>query len=1186
MAERIFIWLHWNKYDGIFSGQSKCTMLYYSMLKVEAKGVNRYNFFMPPAHIIRFLLFGSPRIEVDGSAFSLPQRGALLRLFMRLALQADTPHARKTLAFLLWADVSEAEALANLRRHLYLLRNALPEILQPALIISTQKVTFHLPSTAWVDVTAFEREAFSNAEMESAATLYTGDLAQGVEADDFILLRREELRIRYLGLLRNLAQTYLEKKDYATSLRWARKLILQDPWDEEAARLCMTAEAMSGNRSAALVVYKTLEENLHNEIGAQPMPETMSLYRDILHNHLRRTSTRQSPAEWTLFIGREEELTVLQNALYDVQKGRGGFVFINGPAGVGKTALTRESIHRFLHADETRIFWGNCQPAEAERPYGLWQQIFNLGAPLLARRTDISIEWLNHLLPLVPDLGLLRAGLILPSSPDSAELRAALWQGVYALAENQPLVLAIEDAHWMDAASLEFLNELAGEIFQQPILFLITHRTEAPPLALLELKRALRRKRALQDLPLQAFTPVEVQAFLETALNVELVSSETLAEVSRYAEGMPLLLREAVQILRRQQQTYAAGKLPSLRESFRARLESLAPPAREMLETAAILGYSLADNELRGALQWKPEAYAAALDILQSERLLLENTRLVADEYSFPHHLIHQIILHEIPDTRAKKLKASVAQALETIHAQEAGFADEIASQYEQAGLLLPAARFWLKHAQESIDLAAFETGLASIVHAEGLLTDTDRHSQEIHAQAVLQRGVIALYQGQGESALNLLEKAVSQARPFPPLFANALSMQAYAFYTQDYNEAAYHSASQAFDLSMTLNDIPNAVRALNIRAVNDLMLGRHQNAVADLHQSLSLLEEHRLSASAQTVQSLNHLGTALVFAQDYAQAREILNRTKQLAAQGGMRRVESAALTMLGQVALNCGQYDQSIRIYDRAIEVAGESYLPGMWGKFAGRGWAHLRIGNPAAAQEDFERGLIVANQVESGYGRLLMRVYLTFTALVMGESPAASFPDLEAEAAALKLHAVALLTANLQGQLWRLLKDLDKAKAAHARAVDAAHSCNVPSFIQLARLQMMCDQAMEGDEVTELSSLYQSTLDSGEVPLQSLARLVGAYQLFHAKRLTEAISAAQQALTLARSCPDQPLIGECLLLLNRLYLEIGSQPQAETCRVEICTLAKSAFAPLWLGLQDGKDHPMHNILMKSLL
>ncbi len=1140
---------------------------------------------MSPENEIRLLLFGTPRIELNGVVFSLPQREALLHLFTWLALQPNTPHSRKSLAFSLWRNSSEAEALANLRRHLYLLRKAFPMALRSALHISTQHVSLNLPPNTWIDVVAFEQLAVL--EPETAATLYTGEIAQGIDGDDAIAMRREELRSRYLELLFSLAQSSIEEEDYRATIRWAQKLMLLDPWNEEIVRLYMIAEYRLGNRSAALALYKTLEENLKKEIGAAPMPETMILYRDILENRLL-PATHRTSAPSQRFISRAGELTVLQQALFDIQQKQSKFIFISGPAGVGKTTLVREAMRKNTSPESVYMFWGNCQPTETDRPYALWRQIFNLSAPLLARQAERSAEWLGHLLPLVPDLALLRPNLIPAFRPNSTELHSALLKGLYTLASDRPLVLVIEDAHWIDAASLEFLNELGNRAFQYPILLLITHRTEDPlPLALLDLKRTLRKKRISQDLPLKAFTVEETQAFLKQNLNAEEITHEILMEVSEYAQGIPLLLNEAAQILRQRRQMRMDNAMPSLRDSFRIRLQNLSPPAREMLEAAAILGYSLSDNELRETLRWQPNAYANTLDVLQSERLLLENTPALLDDYSFPHHLIHQIIAQEIPQARAQSIHANAAKALEQIYKDKTGFAAEIASHYEQAAMLQPAARLWLRHAQENIDLAVFDSALHAIAHAEDLLTHLNQPVQELQAQATLQRGVIAFYQGQGEAALSLLQQAVAQSRPFPALFANALSMQAYALYSRDQSKDAYISAEQALTLSLSLNDIPNAVRALNIRSMSALMLGQTEIAIADLQQALSMLEENHLSTSGQTIQSLNHLGTALVFAQDYVQAREILTRTIQLANEAGLRRLEAAALTMLGQIALNCGQYPESIQIYDRAIETAGSTYLPGLWGKFAGRGWAHARSGNLSAARKDFTQGIDVATQVESRYGQILMRSYLTFTALALGELPPASFIDLEKESSALALHPVTFFTANSQALLWRILGDEEKSQSAHTRAVQAAYASNVPSFIQMARLQETLTHAIQAKQIdlNQLEELRQSAMNSGEVPLQILANLAQAHYAFHACRMDEAFRLAQVALEQARACPEQQMIGECLLLIARLYTNKGKEDQAQARYAEVRALADSTFAPLKLCLPNNKQHAIRDILLKSL-
>lgn len=1139
----------------------------------------------PP--VLKIFLFGEPYLEYKGQRISLPQRESLLRLLVRLTLQAGQMLARKQLAFALWPDVPEAESLANLRRHLYLLRHMLPAETQELLLTLPQSVCWQNLPLYWVDVNEFQQAGASLDMLGQAVELYRGDLALGVYDDDFVMARREALRNRYLDFLKKLAEDYFKRGELVRALEWVRRLIALEPWDEETVRLKMTLEAQTGNRAAALATYQTLARELERELHTQPMPETMALYSDILHNRLARPALPQKAAT-PVFISREAEVEQLIGLFGGLVNGQGRAVFVSGPAGVGKTALLQEALRRLAEeAGEAapRVLWGTCPPPLSvcpPRPYAPWGQILNAAAPLLARSEEILSEWLNHLLPLVPDLALLKPGLLAPSQPNASELRAALRQAFHALALHKPLILVLEDAHWADDASLDVLRELTETCQALPLLILVTHRLDDLPLPLLQAKRDLRKRRALVEIPLHAFRADEAHLLLKTLLREETLPPALYEELTRYAEGLPLLLREAAETIRRARGAHLV--LPTLRDSIALRLEGLSRPAREMLEAAAVLGFSFSGRELEALLSWPEAAHAAALDSLSANRFLTECILPGAPEYTFPHALIHEIILEAIPPARAAALHQRTALALQQVHASESGFAGRIAAHYQAAGLPLPAARFWLEQARENTDLAAFEAALRAIERAESLMAgDSSLASHELRALAALQRGVIAHYQGQASDALPLLEEALRQCSDFPPLRAHALARLAYALYTCDRYAEAWQSADESLLLARGLADSQAIARALNIRAMAALMLRRHAEAIQDLREALAL-EECCDRPSAQTVQSLNHLGTALVFAQDYAGAGEILAKTVELARRGGLRRLESAALTMQGQIALNRGRYPAAIATYRHAIEVAGDSYLPGMWGKFAGRGAADLRLGRLAEAQADFERGLEIARRVESRYGQLLMRVYGAFTALAGGRAPADSLAALEDEAAALELHAVVMLAALFRARLWRLAGDFSQAAEAGGRAIQAAQASGVPQFIQNAQLEWLFTQAQTGAiDQALLETLTRQAEDSGEAPQQVLAQLTLSAVLRAENRLPEALTAAEQALTLARACPDVLLTGEALLLLMGIYQAAGQTAKAQTCRADLLSLAETAFAPFQLAVESLPAESLREIIIR---
>ncbi len=1140
------------------------------------------------AALVRIFLFGSVHLEVEARSIALPQRESLLRLFVRLVLERGQPQSRKTLAFSLWPDETEASALANLRRHLYLLRHALPPPAQRFLHISSQTVVWEDSDEYWLDVRAFERDSDTIDGLEEIVSLYRGDLAAGVDGDDVILAHREELRRRYLHRLKKLIQACVDQNQLERALKWARQLTAQDPWDEEGVRWQMTLETLTGNRAAALTTYQTLARELEREMRTQPMPETMALYRDILNNRLPRLAPPKKTSE-PYFISRANELSQLQTLLAAVRKGQGGIVFISGEAGVGKTALVREAFHRFLKSsdqDAPHLFWGHCLPFTSDVspcPYTPWRQIFATAAPILARSADIPSEWLNRLLLLVPDLSLLRPGLLAPSQPDAAELRAALRQSLRVLATQRPLVLVLEDVHWADAASLELLLELTDTCQTLPLLLLITHRTGETPAALLDLKRELRRRRCAQEISLRAFTDEESRLLLEKILGREALTPALWNEINRYAHGLPLLLREAAASLHKARE-FSRRSL-TLRQAIEVRLTQLTDPARQMLEAAAVLGFSFSRYELETMLGYSATVCTTVLEDLQAQNLVREIASPELDDYAFSHQLVHQIILDAILPDHARLLHKQAAHTLEQVYAGRTGFAAEIAAHYEAAQQPVAAARFWITHAQELTDMAAFEQAEAAIERAMVVLAETSsRESHELRTQAALQRGVIAHYCcGQDAEALSRLESALAACREFPSLYANALARYASALYTRDRYLDAHQAANQSLEIARTLGEKVAIARALNVRGIAALMMGRTHQAIQDLQEALAL--EEAANPSTQTVQTLNHLGTALVFVQDYAQAQQVLARTLELSRRGGVPRIESAALMMLGQIALNQGRYGEAIHLYSQAIEVAGASYLPGMWGKFAGRGAAFLRRGNLQEARQDFQRGLEFATRAESMYGQLLMRAYLTMTDLAQGRAPADALAQLQAHAAALDVHPVVFLISLARAGLWRLLGEWQPALDACQRAIQAAQASGVPQFVQAAQLEELMTRALgEGiPDLATLETLSQAARAAGEIPQHTRACLAQAAHLERQGEVARALLSAQRALTLARTCSDQPLIGESLLVLLRLHETLGQTGQAQACRAEVRALAETAYAPLYLALD--ADSPLHSILRACL-
>jgi DNA-binding SARP family transcriptional activator/tetratricopeptide (TPR) repeat protein len=1127
-----------------------------------------------PHSLLRIFLFGAFQMTYQGRELPLPHRESLLRLFIRFLLQPNQPLSRKGIAFELWPETSEAEALANLRRHLYLLRGVLPPEIQGCLLVSTQIVQWVPGQSVWVDAWEYQKPARSQAEMEEVVTLYQDELLRGVYGDEYVDTRRDEFQLRYMGFLKKLASACIEQGRLERGLGWARKLHALDRWDEEAARLCMTLEVLSGRRSAALQVYQELASALESDLHTLPLPETMALYTQILHHRALPSSFSRTALSGKVFVGREKELALLGDGFYQAITARkGGIIFLSGPSGAGKTCLLQEAIRRVLSGLKNQhqmfVFWGICQPPKEKdpgaRPYAPWKQILNGMAPLLARSQDFPAHWLSHLLPLSPDLRILRPHHIPIVSPDRNSLRAALRQSLFHLSMQSALVLIIEDVQWCDPESLEILSDLMESCPALPLLLILTSRTGEEPQKFSDFKRQLRRQRCLEDISLRRFDRQEVRMSIEASLNYVPIADDLLEEIYAYSGGLPLLIHEAVESLHQAQHE---TEFLSLRSSLQHRLSRLTDNEREMLRAAAILGYSFQKSILYEMLSISEQSFHTAFDTLLTQHILVENLYPEAEDCNFGHQMIYEILVTDIPKTVLERLHAQAARALETMQ----GAPEDIAYHTELAGDPVGAARYWVCHAREVTEMAAFSRALEILDRIDQQLLPTTALDPRSSSEAALLRVEIFFFQGRTQEAVTLADQVDELCKPFTPIYIRLLTIHGYALYAIDRTEEAHQLASQALQIARQTNDDTGAIQALTLRGMCDLLTGQPQTAVTELRAAYEQVQESsNTQPSARTMENLLcHYGTALVFVQEYNQAEIVLRRAVEMADQTGSRRFEASSLMMLGQIALNRGLNHYADRIYCQSLEVAGDTYTPGLWGKYAGRGLARIRCGNLAAAQADFVAGFQVAEQVGSSYGRLLMQIYQVMVRLAQGnwEGSGPTLAALEQSAAQAQLYSPAFLAAIVRGHAWRLAGDFPRALTAHQCAFDFSLAAQVPLFKLQAQTELLADRlAVTFDDkyITQMQACIANARQLGEVPILLRGLLNQAAARMNSHHLEQAEPLVTEALDLAQTGPDIPNLAEAWLLEAKIHLGRGDPQRAREAIARSRQAAQSAHGLL---------------------
>lgn len=369
--------------------------------------------------------------------------------------------------------------------------------------------------------------------------------------------------------------------------------------------------------------------------------------------------TMSAPA----MIGRDADLSRLEERLDEVRAGAPFTVIIGGEAGIGKTRLIRE-FERRLPAD-VRLLAGQCVDlGSVAAPY----------APVkTALRTLIAEEGAERVLEavgpgraalvaLLPELAASEAGEV--GTPGAGIASGQLHEGIAVLLETfsreRPIVFVIEDLHWIDAASLTLLRFLMRALGSSRVLTVLSYRTEDvtrghPVRTFLS---EAERDRWVERRELGRLTRSQVRKLAKSLIVDEAPSESVFDTVFRRSDGVPFFVEELVGI----DGCRDEGEVPdTLRELLLARYERLSESAQELLRLVATGGVRIS-HALLAAVYDGP---ADELDTAARESVLAGVLTIEGDDYAFRHALVREAILADLLPGERARFHARYAEAYE-----------------------------------------------------------------------------------------------------------------------------------------------------------------------------------------------------------------------------------------------------------------------------------------------------------------------------------------------------------------------------------------------------------------------------------------------------------------------------------------------------------------------------------------
>ncbi len=934
-------------------------------------------------------LLGAPQVEVDRVPVEADTRKALA-LLAYLAV-SDAPRTREALGSLLWPDHDQTHAGAALRRTLSAARSAIGgRWLIPrgrVLQLETADLRCDLSEFRALigSVTAHHLSGKTVCDrcrrrLERAIALYRGDFLEGFslrdspEFDDWQALTATSVRTELADALLRLTDACAALGQYDVALRHARRWLALDPLHEPAHRRLMELRAANGDRAGALRQYRECVRVLDDELGVPPLPETTETYQRIAAGELLGAPVRVIPSILSddvgriaarprfPLVGRSAELGQLV-ASYDASGASGRVAFVEGEAGIGKSRLAEE-LAAVVASRRARVLTIHGRRSEAVLAYASI-------AAALRSALDLDSGWAAQLAGhtranaarLVPELagevGMPAADLSrLEEEAERARFLSDLAACVEAvLGASPPGLLLVDDAQWLDPASVEVLVHLVWRLPGRPMCLVVCQRSaELGEERLEALRGEARRSALLDEIRLERLGRGDVVALAAASGQDTGVG----AELYTRSEGNPYFVIEYLELLRASPSALeTADRLPrGIRELIASRLVGVSPEARQILAAAAVVGRSFDAQLLRMASGRSADETVRALEELVVRGLVLEHgPQGDASGYDFDHEMTREVILVETTLARRRLLHRRVAAALQMRGRwQSSGVAAVIADHYRSAGDDRDAARFLrqagreaerlfanrqaLEHYQSALALdASFATELhqriGDLQTLLGLYADAvasyESAAALVSGQALgpIEHRLAKVHERRGEWALAEVHylAALAAGPEDPNGQARILADRSLVAHRRGDPAAARILAAQALSLATPAADAMTLAQVHNLLGIVAKGAGSLDEARSQLEKSL----EHAVEQPSARIAALNNLALVERAGDRPERAMELTRGALRLCVTLGDRHHEAALRNNLADLLHAAGRSDEAMAQLTDAVRIFAEIGEPG---------------------------------------------------------------------------------------------------------------------------------------------------------------------------------------------------------------------------------------------------------------
>jgi len=578
------------------------------------------------------------------------------------------------------------------------------------------------------------------------------------------------------------------------------------------------------------------------------------------------------------------------------------------------------------------------------------------------------------------------------SDPEQEKRRlfAALTRFFKERANQQPVLLVIEDLHWCDDISLEYLLSLARSSVALPLLLLMTYRNEEIQPGLQRFLAQLDRARLSQELQLISLTHKDVDAMLRAMLGLPEGEQNNLLDlIYPLTEGNPFFVEEVLTSLvsRGELVSYESGwhykpyrdrrgeRLPvprSAQEAVQQRTAYLSKDAKRLLNLAAVAGRRFDLTVLQQVMHCDEEQLLVLMKELVSIQFVQE---VSAEQFVIRHALTQQSVYTELLARERRLLHRMLAESLEGLYTSSSTlqemYLEDLAYHCYEAGMWEQALVYTQEVGEKALALYAQQAAIEHFTRA----VDAEHHlSIPSSPRLYLSRGRAYNTLGKFESALSDYKHALEMARITQDRLMEWQSLIVIGFLWtgRDYEQAG-DWFRQASGLAEGFDEPALHPRSLN-RLGNWLVnTGRIQEGLEAHQEALQLFEEqHNTRGMAET---LDLLGVAYGFIGDTTHEMESLG-------QAFVEYVATQVLSSFGEFGQAFAHAQEALRI---GMAIEHQQWLSATYGAL---GQVYLLLLEPVQAISTLDAGLVVAQSLGSSFWGGYLTAFLGQTYILRKE------------------------------------------------------------------------------------------------------------------------------------------------------------------------------------------------------